>query len=445
MNAKDAIEHVLTLAQQSKLSDVDVLFVRSDSLTLNVRDTQIEKVEQSTGLSLGVRVVHEGRTGIASTEKLQADSLKQTLENARENALLQDPTEVLMPDPPASIPEEQTLDLFHPELNELSVQELGDLGKNIENSVHQQNSEVLSIPYLGVSRDHSEAILASTRGLYHTQSKNSVGAYCGVLLEGKGQRKSGFSTWHQRKWDSNVAESMAKQALGRASKLLGATAISETIPVVLDEYCAPQLLSTYWNAFYAQRAQRGLSRLKGKLGETIAAPFINLVDDPHLANAPGSEFLDSEGSLTAPLPLIQDGVFKKFLYHIESARKDGVSSTGHAGRSTGSGIHTSAHNLVMSLGGHSLEELCAIPETCLLITELEGAAGCNPISGDISIGVQGMLMKQGKAVHPVDSVTIAGNFFDVLQNIKALGNTYQPNLSSRFIPALLIEGLSISS
>ena len=54
-------------------------------------------------------------------------------------------------------------------------------------------------------------------------------------------------------------------------------------------------------------------------------------------------------------------------------------------------------------------------------------------------------MENGKRMQPVDSVTIAGNFYDLLKNIQAVGNAYQPNLTSTYIPALLVEGLVLSS
>ena len=81
---------------------------------------------------------------------------------------------------------------------------------------------------------------------------------------------------------------------------------------------------------------------------------------------------------------------------------------------------------------------------CLLVTQLEGQAGCNPVSGDISIGVQGFLIENGRRIQPVDSITLAGNFFDVLRNIRASGDTYQPELTHSFIPALLVDGLTVS-
>jgi len=108
------------------------------------------------------------------------------------------------------------------------------------------------------------------------------------------------------------------------------------------------------------------------------------------------------------------------------------------------GIGTRSHNLVWPTGEFSLEQLCAQNSKCLLVTQLEGQAGCNPVSGDISIGVQGFLMENGQRIQPVDSITLAGNFFDVLLNIRGSGNTYQPELTHSFIPALLIEGLTVS-
>ena len=161
--------------------------------------------------------------------------------------------------------------------------------------------------------------------------------------------------------------------------------------------------------------------------------------------APGSRYLDPEGTATRPLNVIEGGRFNSFLYHVESARREGRESTGHAGRSLGGGISTRFHNITLATGAHSLDALCAQPERCLLVTELEGGAGCNALSGDISIGVQGFLMENGKRMQPVDSVTIAGNFYDLLKNIQAVGNAYQPNLTSTYIPALLVEGLVLSS
>ena len=184
--------------------------------------------------------------------------------------------------------------------------------------------------------------------------------------------------------------------------------------------------------------------MKGKLGQKIAVPELTLLDVPHRPGGKRSSFMDSEGFLTKQLPLIENGIFKNFLYHVESARKENKSSTGHASRGYSGGISTRSHNLVCPSGDYSLDQLFALEKKCLLVTELDGQAGCDPVSCDISIGVQGFLIENGRRVQPVDSVTVAGNFFEVLNNIRGYGNAYQPELTHLFIPALLIQEMSVS-
>ena len=59
----------------------------------------------------------------------------------------------------------------------------------------------------------------------------------------------------------------------------------------------------------------------------------------------------------------------------------------------------------------------------LVITDLSGLhAGANMTSGDFSLLSKGYLLKDGKRVQPVEQITIAGNFYDVLKNIRAIGS-----------------------
>ncbi len=94
LNMKQAAELVLVLAEKKGLKDVDVVVERSEALDVEIQEGKVEKVEQSTSLGLGVRVLDGGRTGLASTEWLSSESIQHAFENACENAKLQDPTEV---------------------------------------------------------------------------------------------------------------------------------------------------------------------------------------------------------------------------------------------------------------------------------------------------------------------------------------------------------------
>jgi PmbA protein len=446
MERQSAVDYVLALARERRQSDVDLFLQRGEELTLRVFDGRVEKVDQATSFGLGVRVVDEGRTGLAFTERLSEEALEKAFIAARENAVLTDPTEVILPEPPEQIPDPDSLALYQPELEALSVETLSAFGLQVEAAARDADPRVTAVSRLIVSRSSSEYRVVSTHGVDYRQRQNSVGAYCQALLEENGRRKSGGHLWTQRSWDPSQARHIGTQAVQKAADLMDASPIAGgRVPVVLDEYCAPQLLSIYFGCFAAEAAQKGQSRLQGKLGEIIAHASIDLTDEPHRIGGAGSRYVDAEGTLTQRTPLIEQGQFVNFLYHIESARHEGRVSSGHAGRGYSGGIGTTSHNLIMPRGEHTLDALIGLPERCLLVTQLEGAAGCNGLSGDISIGVQGFLVEGGQRVQPVDSVTIAGNFFDLLTAIQARGNLYQPNLSRMLIPPLLVDGLAVSS
>ena len=120
LDMRQAAEQVLFLAEKKKLKDVDIVVERNESLDMEIQDGKVEKVEQSTSLGLGVRVLDEGRTGLASTERLSSESIKLAFKNACENAKLQDPTEVIMLDAPKEIPDSSLLELYNPELDQLN-------------------------------------------------------------------------------------------------------------------------------------------------------------------------------------------------------------------------------------------------------------------------------------------------------------------------------------
>ena len=192
LDMKQAAEHVLTLAAEKGHKDVDVVVERSESLDVEIRDAKVEKVEQSTSLGLGIRLLEEGRTGLASTEKLSQESIAYAFQNACENAKLQDPTQVEMLDSPSQIPDSSSLELYNSELDLLNADDLTQLGLSMEDAVKAADERVVSIPYLGVSRGHNESLLLSSRGVSYNQQANEVASWCGPLLQDGDSRKSGM-------------------------------------------------------------------------------------------------------------------------------------------------------------------------------------------------------------------------------------------------------------
>ena len=60
----------------------------------------------------------------------------------------------------------------------------------------------------------------------------------------------------------------------------------------------------------------------------------------------------------------------------------------------------------------------------LEIVDLAGLhSGGNPVSGDFSFGAAGFLCRDGERIRPVRNITVAGNFYEMLKKIAAVGDT----------------------
>ena len=130
----------------------------------------------------------------------------------------------------------------------------------------------------------------------------------------------------------------------------------------------------------------------------VAAPSITLYDDPTDAAAPTASDIDDEGLACRRVDLIADGVLGGFLQNAYTARASGTVSTGSAQR----GSHRSAPGR-RSPGGEGGCRACQSPEQImagvgdgLLVTELAGLhSGVNPVSGDLSVGIEGRRITGG--------------------------------------------------
>ena len=84
----------------------------------------------------------------------------------------------------------------------------------------------------------------------------------------------------------------------------------------------------------------------------------------------------------------------------------------------------------------------------LLITDLQGwHAGADAVSGDFSLPARGYRVENGKIAGSVNQITLAGNFFELLKSVEAVGGDLKfsaPSASAFASPSLLIPVLSVA-
>jgi PmbA protein len=219
---------------------------------------------------------------------------------------------------------------------------------------------------------------------------------------------------------------------------------------VFSPDAAISFFSCFLPAFYAENAQKGFSLLKGKTGEQIAASIVSIRDDGICEASFGSQPFDSEGVPCFDKDVVKDGVLKTLLYNMKSAAVEGVSSTGNGfKRGPAREVETLPVNLYLAPSGKPIEESFEGREKVLVVKGLMGLhSGANPVSGDFSLLVSEGELVEGGGSRPVEQITIAGNFFEVLKNIKAIGNDLRFSIPEGAgtigMPSFLVEGVKVS-
>jgi PmbA protein len=166
---------------------------------------------------------------------------------------------------------------------------------------------------------------------------------------------------------------------------------------------------------------RQTSFLAGRVGETIASELLTVIDDGLRPGGLGSRPFDGEGQASRRNIVLERGRLASYLLDSYSARKLGLRSTGNAARGAGSAPTAAPSNFWLEPGRSSLEQLIATTPRGLLVTELIGQ-GFNPVTGDYSRGAAGLWIEGGELTGPVEEITIAGNFGDMLRDIDAVGS-----------------------
>jgi PmbA protein len=195
-------------------------------------------------------------------------------------------------------------------------------------------------------------------------------------------------------------------------------------------------------AFNGEQIFKKASYLTEKMGQKIGSDLVTLVDDGVMKRGPATAPFDGEGLPTQRNVLIEAGVVRTFLYDTYTARKAATKSTGSAQRGYDSSPGIGTRNLHIVNGASTIEEMLNAYPALFYMRE-QGAFGYTPTTGDYSYQAAGLWIENGKVVHAVDGITVAGNTLQMLAGVVKVGNdlNLQGGTNS---PHLLIDEMTIS-
>jgi PmbA protein len=402
---------------------VEVYLGRSHHTEVKVFDGAVESLSSADTQGVGVRVIVDGRQGFAYAASLEDSIVAETLDEARDNAAFGTVDEYLgLVEPDGVEPVE--LNLYREELAQFPADRKVEMALELERAVKAADPRIRGVEMAEYGDSVGESAIASTTGV-RAASRRSSCSIVASAMAGEGTETmtgSGYSVARTPE-ELDMAKAV-KDASEKATRLLGARKpASHRLTVLLDPSVSSSFLGLLSSGLSASSVIKGRSLFAGREGEAVAVPFLTLVDDPTEPQAWGAGRFDAEGLASRRNVLIQDGVLQGFLHNSYTGRRCGVPSTASAvrgGYRSTPGVGSRA--LSLTPGDRSQEQLMADVGTGLLVQSVTGLhSGANPVSGDFSVGVEGLLFKGGAPAEPVREATIASTLQRMLLDLIAVG------------------------
>ena len=410
-------------AAKSGLSEYDLYYSQRASTTVRAYEGEVDDFSDKTEIGACFRCVAGGKVGYSHTQLLSTDEAARLVRDAAECA------GVLESDDFAEICRGgmEYAQVAHFEGKGCDATALKKIAIEIEKMAKEKDNRVTSVPYAYASYSRSEIGLSNSHGVDLINVRGGYTVVCEAVAEANGSKYSGDSAQEALSAeDINLGKIVDEAVELAVSAIGGRTVKSGQYPVVFSGRMAREILSCFQGVFSGDAAQKGLSLLQGREGEALAAPIVTLLDDPHREDSLHKSAFDDEGMPTQVKTLIENGVLKTLIYDMKSAAKAGCKSTGNGRKGSYAGdINVAPFNLILAPGAKTPQELLADIPQGLYITELKGMhASANAATGDFSLEAKGFLIEAGKRGRPAEQFTIAGNFYEMLKDIDAIGSDF---------------------
>lgn len=445
MDFKEFKNILFEKALNEGFENCEVYYTDGENISITVYEGEVEKYNIDKSFGLSFRGMLNGKMGYSYTEILDDKAIDMLIKSAKEAASCIESNDIqFIYEGDKNYSEVKT---YSEKLENIDASKLIDIALELEKETKGYSAKVINLNACKISYSSSKNGIYNTKGLELNNKGNLLISYVIPIVEENNEKQDGIGYMIVDSIDELDTKKIAKQGVEDAlSKLGGKSIPSGNYKTIIYNEAMASLLETFSDVFSAEEAQRGLSLLKGKEGKVIASDIVSIIDDPLMDNGLASAPFDDEGVATFKKEIVSKGVLNTLLHNLKTANKANLKTTGNGFKSSySSPVSVEPTNFYIEKGMKTLEELMNEVDEGVIITDFAGLhSGANSITGDFSLASKGFYIKDGRKIYPIDQITVAGNFFELLKNIKDIGNDLNFPISSIGSPSVVVEGLSIA-
>jgi len=438
-------ENAVKAALREGAQDAEAYVYEGQASNIGIELGQISKTNRIIDRGLGIRVTANKAVGFAYTNIVEDQKAVEKVVSGALSA-----ARASKPDPDWNgLPEKKTYaetkKTFDKKILSLTSEELVNIAATMLDAAGQVDKRVFPIEG-GIGSAYIANAIANSNGV--TGFNRGTVIECSVATlakEGSSVTPVCFEFNAGRTYNLDPAWIGREAAKLAVSALKTKSVETKSGKVILTQFALQDLLAyTLINAIRADSVQRDQSPFKGKLGEKVASENLTIYDDGLFAGGLRTWAFDGEGVPHQKTPVIEKGILKNFLYDNYSARKDGKESTGNASRAgylSTPGIDTT--NFHIMPGTKTSQEMLNEVDDGLIVYYLQGAHSSNPVSGEFSVvATPAWKIKNGEITHCSRGVMLAGNIFELLKNISAIGSN-ERQMGQLISPWIQVENVRV--
>ena len=436
----------------------DALWRRAEHTSIAFESGRLKAAGVSEESGINLRVLRNGRVGVAGTTATSSADLDSLHERALSSAELGEPLELRFP-VPSSLPDVPTRSNT---AADASHERLIDIGRELVGRLGRPGCQV----NVAVERTIGETTVGNTAGARGAYPSTAVAVTADLTRIGGDDVLMVYDVYTgtdlPRASDIETIVSSIEGRLDRALRI--AEPPQGALPVVFSPAGLSAILLPLEQGLSGKAVLQGISPLAERVGAALFDARISLSDDPLVPGRIASRPIDDEGVPSATTCLVERGVVRRFVYDLETATRAHTTSTGQGHRGIFGKPRIAYTNLVIGTGdggpgtgltratlkdaagdeqrlGGGLSEFI---DDGLIVDDLIGVGQGNVISGAFShpVGLA-YRVRKGEIVGRVKDAAVAGNVYDLLKTVGGFGTDWRW-YGSRWSPSILLEGVSVA-
>jgi PmbA protein len=398
----------------SQAEQTEVAFNATEGALTRFATNHIHQNVAESNYEVRVRAVIGKRVGVAVTNRLDDDSLRNVAAQALEIARLQ-------PENPEfyALPAPQPIIAAHGYSERTAQFSPDERARRVGIIVQLAKEQGLESAGAFSTALHHEAV-ANSYGIFGYEQRTDAECHAVVMADANG---SGYTQSMATDVDTLDFEAMAHEAVHKAVRSRHPIDIElGEYPVVLDAYAVADMLQNLiFMGLSATAVQEERSFMNGQFGRQLVDEKITLYDDGHDPAGLPKAF-DAEGFPKQRVNMFERGIANAVVYDSFTAAREGKSNTGHALPAPNSEGPMPMHT-ILAAGDATLEELIGGVERGIYVTRFHYTNVLHPVktlfTGMTRDGT--FLIEHGELTRPVKNLRFTQSILDVLRDVPALG------------------------